>query len=197
MSYHLYQTEGLILGSVSFGEANKYFYIFTKDLGFVRGNAQSVRLLQSKLRYILQDFSYISVTLVRGKDSWRITTVGELSGQNNVPKLAGEKLLIFARVSALLRRLLHGEEKNQKLFEYLKEAYIFLADPSLAKDHLPSLEYILVLRLLHSLGYLGASPDLDSFVESPYWSFELINKMASFKQAAILQINKSLSESHL
>ncbi len=31
--HHIYHTEGIILGSKNFKEANKYFYILTKDLG--------------------------------------------------------------------------------------------------------------------------------------------------------------------
>ena len=45
MSHTIYNTEGFILKSLNFGEANKYFFIFTKDFGLIKAAAQSVRHL--------------------------------------------------------------------------------------------------------------------------------------------------------
>ena len=72
MLHHIYHTEGFVLSGQSVGEANKYFRIFTKDFGMVGAMAQGIRLLQSKLRYSLQDYSYSKISLVRGKQVWRI-----------------------------------------------------------------------------------------------------------------------------
>ena len=55
--HHIYHTEGIILGSRNFGEAGKYYYIFTRDLGMITAGAQGVRKMSSKLRFVLQDFA--------------------------------------------------------------------------------------------------------------------------------------------
>ena len=105
--HNIYTTEGFILKSVNFGEANKYFFIFTKDFGLIKATAQGVRLLKSKLRYSLEDFSFTQVSIVRGKEVWRITSAQKISGLNY--------LLLISKIFSLLLRLLHGEEKNDRL----------------------------------------------------------------------------------
>jgi recombinational DNA repair protein (RecF pathway) len=65
MSHTIYTTEGFILKSVNFGEANKYFFIFTREFGLIKTAAQGVRHLQSKLRYGLTDYSLAQVSVVR------------------------------------------------------------------------------------------------------------------------------------
>ena len=47
--HHIYHTEGIILGSRNFGEAGKYYYLLTRDLGLVYASAQGVRKMSSKL----------------------------------------------------------------------------------------------------------------------------------------------------
>ena len=71
--HHIYHTEGIILGSRNIGEAGKYYYIFTRDLGMIYASASGVRKMSSKLRYVLQDFAYLKIDLVQGKDFWRVT----------------------------------------------------------------------------------------------------------------------------
>ena len=71
--HHIYHTEGIILGSRNFGEAGKHYYIFTRDLGMITATAQGVRKMSSKLRFVLQDFSYIKIDLVQGKNIFRVT----------------------------------------------------------------------------------------------------------------------------
>ncbi len=75
--HHIYHTEGIILGSKNYGETGKYYSIFTRDLGMVYASAQGVRKISSKFRYVLQDFSYVKVDLVRGRDFWRVTSASE------------------------------------------------------------------------------------------------------------------------
>ena len=75
--YHIHHTEGIILGSKNFGEAGRYYFIFTRDLGMIYASAQGVRKMSSKLRYILQDFSYIKIDLVKGKDFWRVASASK------------------------------------------------------------------------------------------------------------------------
>jgi len=75
--HHIYHTEGIILGNKNYGEAGKYYSVFTRDLGMIYASAQGVRKMSSKLRFILQDFSCIKMDFVRGKDFWRITSASK------------------------------------------------------------------------------------------------------------------------
>ncbi|MFA6536694.1 MAG: DNA repair protein RecO [Candidatus Paceibacterota bacterium] len=195
--YTIYTTPAFILKSSPRGESNQLYTIFTKDFGLLRASAQGVRFLKSKLRYKLQEFNLVEITLVRGKEHWRITNVGH--EQSLFTEFKGQKpvLAILARVFNLLRRLLHGEEKNEQLFDHLSETVKFFQSQSLDSSELTNLEYILVLRLLHSLGYLGSSPEVEEFVASPFWSGEVLVKMGSWKKQALSMINQSLQETQL
>lgn len=197
MSHHIYQTPGFVLGSSPFGEASRSFRILTKDLGLIKASAQGVRFLKSKLRYAILDFSYCDFSLVRGKDSWRVTGALKHANLYDAFRDRPEARLLFVRVFSLFDRLLSGEEKNEKLFEYLAEAVSFARTKELSAELARNFEYILVLRILSTLGYLGASPDTSVFVESPYWSEELLLKMEAVTPKILGEINKSLKESQL
>jgi len=187
---------------MNFGEANKYFFIFTREFGLIRAAAQGVRHLKSKLRYGLADYSFCQVSLVRGKEIWRLTSAEKkLSPKISTEKGDSEKFLLLSRIFSLLLRLLHGEEKNELLFDSVKEGMLFLnnyqeENKNQAED-LANLECILALRILSSLGYIGKMADFDQFTTSPYFTRELLAEMGTLKTRAILEINKSLKETHL
>jgi len=192
MSHTIYTTEGFILRSTNFGEANKYFFIYTEQFGLIKSTAQGVRLLKSKLRYSLEDYSYCQISLVRGREVWRITSMEKKS---NLKEL--DKVILISRIFSLLLRLLHGEEKNITLFNIIKEGIQFLNNNKLDEKNTADFECILALRILSSLGYIGKLGDFDQFTTSPYFTLELLNAMSGLKSKAIFEINKSLKETHL
>jgi DNA repair protein RecO len=190
MSHSIYTTEGFVLKSLNFGEANKYFFIFTKNFGLIKATAQGVRYLRSKLRYGLEDFSLAQISLVRGREVWRLT-----SAEKKLNIKDKEKLLLISRIFSLLLRLLHGEEQNNLLFDSVKEGMVFLNNYN--DRNLESFECILALRILSTLGYIGKLADFDQFTQSSYFTSELLTKMSILKKRAVWEINKSLQETHL
>jgi DNA repair protein RecO len=192
MSHTIYTTLAFVLKSVNFGEANKYFFIFTREFGLIRAAAQSVRHLKSKLRYGLEDFCLCQVSLVRGREVWRLT-----SAEKKLAVKENEKFLILSRIFSLLLRLLHGEEKNDLLFESVEEGMRFLEKSNMKEEDLTNFECIMALRILSALGYIGRLGDFDQFTASPYFTPELLSTMSHLKTRAILEINKSLKETHL
>jgi DNA repair protein RecO len=192
----IYTTDSFILKSINFGEANKYYFIFTQEFGLIRVAAQGVRHLKSKLRYGLSDFSFCQVSVVRGKEIWRLT-----GAEKKLDLKDQDKLLLLSRIFSLLLRLLHGEERNDKLFEVVKEGMVFLNNyldnNSKKEEDLANFECIIALRILSALGYIGKLGEFDQFTTSPYFSPELLANMSTLKSRAILEINKSLQETHL
>ena len=71
--YHIHTTHALVVGMLPVGEKHYFVNLFTKDFGMIRAKAQSVRVNVSKLRFALQEYSFVNISLVRGKDTWRIT----------------------------------------------------------------------------------------------------------------------------
>jgi len=163
--HHIYHTEGIILGSGNFGETGKYYSVFTRDLGLVFASAQGVRKMSSKLRFVLQDFAYLKIDLVKGRDFWRITNV---SKTNKLEKLQEPEILkVFASISKLLKRLLAGEDPNEILFADLLNGLSIL-EKSETKEELHSIEAVIVLRILNNLGYIGGNEILKDFIRSPF-----------------------------
>ncbi len=136
MSYAVYTTRGFILGSAPSGEASKTYSIYTEDFGLIKGKAQGVRLLVSKLRYNLEDYSFATFSLVRGREVWRITGVEKESEPMSDARMR-------ARVLNLTRRLVQGEERNDALFA----ALLSLKDESVS-------ETSALASILDALGYL-------------------------------------------
>jgi DNA repair protein RecO len=191
--HHIYHTEGIILGSNNFGETGKYYSIFTRDLGMIYASAQGVRKMSSKLRFVLQDFAYLKIDLVKGKDFWRITNVGKTNKLEGLSKT--EIFEVFVNISKLLKRLLAGEDSNKSLFVDLLNGLSIL-EKSKTEDELRNIEAIIVLRILNNLGYIGGNEILKDFIKSPFEE-DLVFKVSKERSKILYQINKALKETHL
>ncbi|MEK9181948.1 MAG: DNA repair protein RecO [Patescibacteria group bacterium] len=192
--HHIYHTEGIVLGSRNFGEAGKYYYIFTRDLGLVTASAQGIRKMSSKLRFTLQDFTYLKVDLVAGRNIFRITNASKTNGLEQITKKP-ETLGIFANIARLLKRLLAGVEPNEALFSDLLRSLSVLENCRTQED-LRNLETIIVLRILNNLGYIGGNEILKNFIKSPFEE-EIIFEASKNRREILYQINKALKETHL
>jgi DNA repair protein RecO (recombination protein O) len=192
--HHIYHTEGIILESKNYGEAGKYYFLLTRDLGMIYASAQGVRKLSSKLRFILQDFSYVKVDLVRGKDFWRITSASKTDRLENLSKNPFT-LKIFANISRLLKRLLAGEAPNEILFLDLLNGLDFL-EKSRLENEFENIEAIIVLRILNNLGYLGGDQAIKDMIKSPFED-NLVFEARKSRRKILSEINKSIRETHL
>ncbi len=200
MSHHIYTTPGFVVESFPTGEAGKFIYVFTRDLGMVAGVAQGIRLSQSKLRYHAQDFSFANFSLVRGKEVWRIVGAEKIADDKSDIKNTGDgskdaPSLLFVRVLKILKRLVPGEEKNEALFETVLAAGHFLKTASPADEI--NAEYIIMLRILNHLGYVRKIDTLEPFLKDDTFTPELLAQIASVKTAAVKEINTALKESQL
>lgn len=177
------------------GEANRLYFLLTRDLGFIKVTAQGVRLSKSKLKGHLQVFSLVKISVVKGKDLWRITNA-EAIVQNGVIKNKG-KLAVLFNSSALLLRLVHGEEKNEKLFECVESAYILCRDADLSAEELKNTEILTVLRIMHFLGYIKKAEGLSVFAENTNLTPEILSDFSVKSKIAVSEINRALKETHL
>lgn len=143
MAYTVHTTEGFILSSAPVGEANRIYHIFTREFGVIIATAQGVRLSQSKLRPHLLDYSFSSVSLVKGKEFWRITSAAGISKSKDK---------IYIQILTIIKRLLQGEGEHEVLFDYLKE--------ELFKENLD--ETNLMIKILTDLGYIDKKEITDN-----------------------------------
>ena len=195
MAHHIYTTDAYVLDASASGEADEFLTLFTRDLGLVRATARGVRLEKSKLRYSLQNLSLSRISLVRGKEVWRVTTAELKNSLHTRHREQKNILAVVANCSALIRRMIAGEEKNEVLFSVISSAFDFLASREWGKE-LELFEIALVLKILHNLGYASADEKLLPFVRQ-MWSPELLSALAPHKSLAVREINTSLRESQL
>lgn len=186
MSYAIYTTRGFVLGSAPSGEASKVYSLYTEDFGLVAAKAQGARLLQSKLRYNLEEFSFGTFSIVRGKEVWRITG----AEKNEEPR---EGRLLRARILALVRRLVHGEEANPELFNAL--LLLFDGKGYAEKERATAFESLVLVLVLSSLGYIDARSILGK--SANIVSLSDLDLVESKKKEIVREINKSLKETQL
>ena len=195
MSHHIYHTRGIILGSTATGESNRYYKIFTEELGLIGGTAQSVREGKSKLKYTLQDYSLVTVDLVRGKEIWRIVSAGAWQPLDSI-KSDEIRMKLFARFCALLSRLLQGEGRDQELFDEIIRVVDFLEKNQLQEELAPALETLVALRTLVHLGYMNPEEYQDYLGPDAYRE-ESLEQFEKKRLEIIPKINAALSASHL
>jgi hypothetical protein len=213
--YAIHTTPGFIIDSRPRGEASKLLYIFTRDLGLVMATAEGIRLEKSKLRYHTREYTFGTFSFVRGKEFWKLTSAGGLGDDRgreaevrqggtsssdsyiiyDIRRGKGEAF--FVQIALLLRRLLHGEEPHPELFKTLDTCREFFEHHLLNEEHLKALESVTVLRILHSLGYVGNSADIHPYVASTEINLDQLQAGVAVRQVINQHINRALKESQL
>ena len=200
MSHHIYHTRGIVIETFNIKEANKTYWIFTRDLGMVVASAQGVRLAASKLKSSLQPLSITDVSLVRGRAGWRVVNAREVLNVYWKIKDTPYSSAMISRVLRLLRRLVTGEEKNEALFDRLSEGLLYLAGGNSGEapttKQVINLEFILLLQVLYCLGYFAPPTELLWCINDSI-SSEMIENMSTHRRSAVALINSSIKETQL
>lgn len=192
--HELATTEGIVLGKRGVGEANSISYILTKDLGLLFAKATSTRAEKSKLRFGLEPLTHARFSLVRGRHEWKLVGVENASSSlisSRTPSRAAA-----GRIAKLLTRLVHGEEPQEALFEYVHAGLMHIAQAETLEE-LKNAECVLVLRILSRLGYLPQTQELAPFVENVHFSPELSARASVARSYLIRMINESLMQTGL
>ena len=195
MSHHVYHTRGIILSSTSSGESNRFYKIFTEELGLIAGVAQSVRVGKSKLRYTLQDFSHVTVDLVRGKEVWRIISAGAYNPLETIKKDSA-RLKLLSSFCSLLLRLLHGEGRDRELFDEIISVANFLETQTIPQELSVSFEILAALRVLTHLGYINKA-GYEDFLTHNVYTIDILHEFEKIHMSAYNKINDALNASHL
>lgn len=127
-------------------EADRVYSILTRDFGLIRATGGGVRKEVSKLRGSLEPVSLSKISLVKGRESWRITSA-ELV----------EKVVLtdkVARPLALLEKLMQGEHAHTELYDAIERALLDYQGNTLMGN---MFEVRFVAQILFHLGYLKES----------------------------------------
>lgn len=157
MSYTTYTTDALVCGTWSRNTADRSYLFFTREAGMLYAEARSAREERSKQRFALQDFSLVRVSLIKGKNSWK---VGSIESKRNYFMNAESKEARGSVVSTVrfLRRFFSGEQAVPVLFDYVVEALTLLVQESEQREFI---EKSVQVHILLDLGYVdgGVVPD--------------------------------------
>ena len=190
------QTRALVLRLLPLRESDRLVELFTRECGLLRAVGKSVREERSKLRFSLEPYSLAEVTLVRGREVWRIRGAQQSRSFYRTLMDAPSKVRLVGNIFLLLSRLLAGEEQNRKLFDHVIEAIEELSPLKLSADELRAYESIMVLRILSELGYRLPRPDWKKYLDTPL-TRTLCQEFLPLRREAVVLINEALSETHL
>lgn len=191
MAYQTYITEALVCGSIDNHSADRSFLLFTREAGMVYAHAKSVREERSKQRYALQVCSHIRATLIRGKSGWKIAGVEPI--QNFYAQTTNRESRAFLRnVILLLRRVIHGETAHAEIFDD-----VIGACQESEKYPPKKLESVLLVRILHALGYIAPIPLYVPFLHCTM-PYDRIAELSEVDEKTCRgAIDRALLESHL
>ena len=188
MSHEKYTTHAIILGSANVQDADKLFWLLTEEFGLIFASAKSVREETSKLRYVLQDLHESQVSLVRGRNIWRLTGAEECDAQ----KMSTEAQEAFGRIATLVRRVTPTDEENAELFAVVRNAHHALTtmDSKL-------IETLAVARVLYVLGYVSPKIEYKGLLDTVAYTHEVLQRVAHVENELVSDINAGLAESQL
>lgn len=133
------------------------------------------------------------ISLVKGKSIWRITSAVLEKNLYLHTEVAQAKDVI-ARICTQVIRLVAGQEKDEQLFDTVLTG---LRELSLASTSaIVPLEILIMLRMLHLLGYVS---EVDTSVCVPYTAYDskTLESVLGSKSVFVGHINKGLQESQL
>ena len=196
MSYHIYTTKGIVLSERPVREADRIYTILTHGLGLVRATAIGVRKESSKLRGSIEPFSLSSVSLVRGREHWRLTSATLIKSLFSELKDKPEIFLSLVKNFSLLEKLVAGEERHPELFNDIEAIIDMVTNSKLEAKESDSIEIILAVRILFNLGYLSKKDiPYKSLEETPIR--ETLSIIAAHRKAIIRAINNGIQSSQL
>lgn len=141
MAIEKYATQCFVIDSYEQSENDRAYKLFTREFGLVTAQAKSIRKLESKLRAHVLPRTISLVTLVKGREVWRLVGGEEVLQSNNR----------IYEITKLLNRFVRGEGTHKALYDrlvsYVKNTEVL--DPNKSR-------ILLYYIVLVELGYADA-----------------------------------------
>lgn len=196
MSHLFYRTDAWVLGSIPQKEADKLLCLFTREYGVVFVVAKGIRLLKSKLRYTMQDYSRARVDLVRTRGGWRLASAVSIDVHADIQKNLDSRR-VLAGAFLLVRRLVAGEAPHPELFDDLGSMIHFLRSSGAVSTPMRDVEILSAVRILSALGYWSDEEGLGSKLARGNWSESLLAQVGVERQKIVSRVNSALRDTSL
>lgn len=132
MAIEKFTTKSLIINHYINGEHDSMLKVYTEDFGLIMVLAKSLRKRDSKLKAHVRKYHYANLTLVKGREIYRLTGATEILHKKVTDDIKTKDSLInkqnlIAEISKLIERLYGGEIKQaslfNKIFNYINHYY--------------------------------------------------------------------------
>ncbi len=164
MSVEKHTSSAIVISIYESGENNANIKMYTRDFGMIYALSMSLRK-SVKLRSHILENRLCNITLVKAKENYRVAGAREDSEyQKSSPNVRN-----MAVISSLLKRFIHGEQKNTKLFDRL-------VDYSLTDTDVPLLRLCIISEIMITMGYLDTEKlglNIDDFIKMDVSDFIL------------------------
>jgi DNA repair protein RecO len=191
MAYKTYTSEAIVVMSRDRLSADCVVRLFTEEAGMIDARAQSVREEKSKMRYALQPFSRVRITVVRGKREWRLTgvecrgnsffTAGDRAARGNLVKLM-----------KFINRFVVGEEPHKALYHE-----VLCGMAHLEQDGSDIAFHVVAFRLLAHLGYMAPEGELYHVWSAPTLQAAITYTLETARHSLEESVAHALTVSHL
>lgn len=188
----LHTTNAFILSSSPHGESSRVYRLLTETHGLLYAHAQSVRELRNRNRYALSTATFVSVTLVRGREVWRLTSA------RAEHEFALSRYPTYRKMLDLIGRLTPIEDPFAQTFR------IFLANVRALEAHgsdvAHSIELLGIIRILIERGYLAGKGEQVALLariglHSEEYTPELIAEVTAHRTPLVRAVNNALHAS--
>jgi len=186
--HRIYTSMALVIDTKPYAEADHSVLLYTKDFGLIRAIAKGVRLEKSKLRYSLTPYSLSEVSLVKGKEVWRLTSATFHKKYSSHPDYIKKIILLVKRVSGEETPDLHIYQSLQNYFEYLNIENTDLL--------LKEAEISIALHILNRLGYIPSAEGIKELLVTPF-SSEKVRELTPYIERSVGLVNQALKNTHL
>jgi recombinational DNA repair protein (RecF pathway) len=141
MAIEKFTTSAIVIESFDQGENDRVYKLFTREFGLLTAHAKSIRKLESKLRAHVLPRSVALVTLVQGREVWRLVGAEEKIGTGTA----------LHDVAQLIGRFVRGEGAHKSLYDRLVDFLRLEKEFDVQKARL-----LLYYVVLVELGYADA-----------------------------------------
>ena len=159
------KTEGVVLRSFRFSEADRVLHLYTHDRGRIGAIAKGVRKTKSRFGARLEPFSHVELVLHEGSGELHTVTGAALVDAHRPTREDPYRLSVGLVGAEAMLRLYVEEERNERAFEALArfiEAVDAIPAGRRGQAGLDPLALAFQLKLLWLSGYV---PHLESCVE--------------------------------
>ena len=157
MKPHSYTSEGIVLGRINYGEADRIVSLFSKNHGRVSLIAKGVRRLKSRKRGHIEIFSKVNFQAISGKGLDIMTEADIIDDYKDV-RISLKKVSLAYYLMEVVGKITHEGEGNLGVYELLVESLERLKTTKLLKKL--RLEYLRDLMVL--LGYWPKDKKMDN-----------------------------------